>query len=348
MKYELYKQVLEYIPEIINFNNIQINKDHIIAKEIISNAIDNSNDLCIVSLSGGVDSMVLTVILKLLNKKVVCVHINYNNRQESGKEASFIEEWCKYLNIEFVLHEINNIHRGDIKRMDYENQTKNIRFKLYKDVLEKYNGSEILLGHQKDDIIENVFNNICRGRNILDLSVIKNINVIMGVKICRPMVSIDKDKIYEIAHKLNIPYFKDTTPYWSLRGIYRSQVYPLLNKTYSNNLSNNLLNISNQSDQWNELIEEKIITPFMQLITYNNNIVKINIEDYISSPLCFYKNVFTKIFYRFGKSIPTRKSIQILIDTIKNNKSDKILNIKLTKECMCSIHNNILVLTFEV
>ena len=33
---------------------------------------------------------------------------------------------------------------------------------ILKDVLEKYKCSEILLGHHKDDIIENVFNNICR------------------------------------------------------------------------------------------------------------------------------------------------------------------------------------------
>ena len=28
-----------------------------------------------------------------------------------------------------------------------------------------------MLGHHKDDVIENIFNNVCRGRNLLDLPI---------------------------------------------------------------------------------------------------------------------------------------------------------------------------------
>ena len=340
MDYKLYDQVLEYIPQNINYNNIKLNISDKLVEEIINYTAGISTELCIVSLSGGVDSMVLTVILRMLNRRVICVHINYNNRSESKNEANFLETWCKYMNMEFILHEIN-IHRGEIKRSEYENKTKNIRFKLYKDVLEKYKCSEILLGHHKDDIIENVFNNICRGRNILDLSVIKKNNKMLGVKICRPMLSIDKNKIYEFANKYHIPYFKDTTPYWSLRGIYRSQVYPLLNKTYSNNLSKNLLNIATQSSEWNELIEEKIIEPFMNKITYVNNRVEMNITEHLNYPLSFWSCVFMRIFYKYGKSVPSRKSIKNFLTTTNTTNT-----IQLSNDCKCIINVNILTLIF--
>ena len=49
----------------------------------------------IVSLSGGVDSMVISSIIKYLGYKLVCIHINYNNREASVSEAEFLEKWCK-------------------------------------------------------------------------------------------------------------------------------------------------------------------------------------------------------------------------------------------------------------
>lgn len=52
----------------------------------------------LVSLSGGVDSMVLAhVLLKLQPRhgRAVCaVHIDYANRAESGAEADFLRRWC--------------------------------------------------------------------------------------------------------------------------------------------------------------------------------------------------------------------------------------------------------------
>jgi len=324
-------------------SKIKLNIDDKLVEQIMNYTADISSELCIISLSGGVDSMVLTFILKLLNRRVICLHINYNNRDESKSEATFLHDWCKYMNVEFILHEINSIQRNSINRNDYENKTKHIRFKFYKDMLEKYNGTEIILGHHKDDIIENIFNNICRGRNILDLSVIKKINTIMGIKISRPMIELHKDKIYKIANEYNIPYFKDTTPFWSLRGIYRNEIYPLLNKTYSKNISNNLLNISNQSNEWDKLIDEKIIEPFMEKIEFTQNTAIIDIKDNLASPLCFWSVVFTKIFYKYAYSIPTRKSIKNFINKLQNLNS----NIKLSDDCICVVKENILKLNFK-
>ena len=53
-----------------------------------------------ISLSGGVDSMVLATMLKHMaptfnNFDVVAMHIDYSNRPESAAEAAFVEDWCR-------------------------------------------------------------------------------------------------------------------------------------------------------------------------------------------------------------------------------------------------------------
>ena len=99
----------------------------------------------------------------------------------------------------------------------------------------------MLLAHHKDDIVENIFANVCRGRNILDLAVIKEKACIDGVNIGRPMIDVYKKPVYEFAEKYQIPYFKDTTPGWSIRGKYRNQIYPLIEDTFTKNVKDNLL-----------------------------------------------------------------------------------------------------------
>jgi len=70
----------------------------------------------LVSLSGGVDSMVIAQVLVLLASRypitVTAVHIDYGNRQESAAECDFVKRWCEDRGIEFVKRRIDEVRRG--------------------------------------------------------------------------------------------------------------------------------------------------------------------------------------------------------------------------------------------
>lgn len=64
----------------------------------------DSNDCpFFVSLSGGVDSMVLMTLLCKLSqgKKIVACHVNYGNRREADAEADFVRRYCEKLFVTF-------------------------------------------------------------------------------------------------------------------------------------------------------------------------------------------------------------------------------------------------------
>ena len=133
----------------------------------------------VVSLSGGVDSMVIARILvhlrdTLLSSQsqnggqrvpprnrvgrrkgdkragalvplgmfasltVVAIHINYGNRAESGREASFLRQWCSSFGIDFHERRIDEVSRGKTPRDIYERRSREIRFAFYREVLAKY------------------------------------------------------------------------------------------------------------------------------------------------------------------------------------------------------------------
>ena len=106
-----------------------------IYKEFSKNLI--INDRIIVSISGGVDSMVCALLLyyySLKNKiKPIAATINYANRPEQNLEIEMVNKWLSLLNIEHHVRIIDEIKRVRDKNRDfYEKITRDIRFNLYK------------------------------------------------------------------------------------------------------------------------------------------------------------------------------------------------------------------------
>ena len=340
-KYEDNLEVLEYIPKDI-FH--QIDTDDYNENNSLFISIKNfckkhnEKGSLIVSLSGGVDSMVLISIIKYLGYYVIALHINYNNRTESIKEQKFIETWCAYNNIKLYVKEITHIKRNDCKKRGlYEAVTKEIRFKFYNEILKKEKLNSILLGHHKDDIVENVFANVCRSRFILDLAVIREQNIINNINICRPMIKHYKKDIYDFAHKYDIPYFKDTTPDWCVRGKYRKIIAPAIEDAFSENVKNNLIELGQQSDEWNTLVNKIIIDPFLNEIIYNEKSINFNVKKYIDYPFCFWLQIFMRLFYKYNHNCPSRKSIQNFLNILIIQKN---CNILISNKTICKLRNN--------
>ena len=84
----------------VNFNEKEETKLVKVIKDFLLKNISKDTNYIVTSLSGGVDSMVLTYILNELrnkngyNYKTVCVLLNWNNRKDSIIEEYFIRDWC--------------------------------------------------------------------------------------------------------------------------------------------------------------------------------------------------------------------------------------------------------------
>ena len=316
--YYKYKNILEYIPVQNNNNNIlneSVSKD--ILKFINVNKIKN----ILVSLSGGVDSMVLSYIFNNIKDiKLFCCHINYNNRKESEIERDFLIEYCKKNNITLFVKNIEHIKRGEIKREDYENETKEIKFNFYKNLCEKLDCDGVFLAHHEDDKIENIFNNIMRGRkDITDLTVIKEKNNILNVNIYRPMLSHNKDDIYFLSDKYQIPYFLDTTPKWSCRGKMRNNIFPTCLDCYNNNYKKSLLKLGKESDELSNIFQKFILDKIFEIIIFGKYGFYIPICEEIYNEIILNK-ILKFIFCKLNKKVYiNQKKTYSIINVLNNN-----------------------------
>jgi len=195
----------------------------------------------ILSISGGVDSMVLSWILSKQSIDFVMIHINYANRGEiCEKEKDLLSNWANYLGVKLYVRDIYEINRPKCMEFElrnlYENYTRNVRYQSYIDVAE-INGWEesdwtILMGHNHDDCIENILTNIAnktKYNNLMGMEFESDIYFNDSqINFTRPFLKISKSNIYSFAHQFKIPYLFDSTPKWSQRGMIRDIVRPSL------------------------------------------------------------------------------------------------------------------------
>lgn len=217
--YKRHIDVLDFIPD-------RRPCTHVNYKDIVAVGAD---ERYILSLSGGVDSMVASVLFK--DNIEAAVHINYMNRGAASiAEEAFVREWCVFLGIPLYVRRIPEFIRDAAMkhglREVYESYTKRVRMAAYKDA----GDFPVILGHNADDAFENIMTNIAQEQKYENLTGMSKLSTQDGITFYRPLLDIAKARIYEIAHENNIPYVHNSTPSWSQRGQIRDSVRPTLEK----------------------------------------------------------------------------------------------------------------------
>ena len=279
---------------------------------IIMNEYISSNNLkdkeIIVSLSGGVDSMVCSYLLnKISTIKLSAVHIDYYNRPECEKEEELLIWWCNtVLKIPLHIRRIDEINRQKCMEYElrdlYESYTKDVRFTSYNNI-NINNISYVVLGHNKDDTIENILTNTVSQshyENLLGMTPVSNQSYKdKYITFLRPLINIHKIDIYKFAIENNIPFLQDSTPKWSQRGKIRDIVKPALVE-WNPLILDGFIKLSEKMSQMTLLLD--------QLISNNNNYINIH-----EVPI---NHIYWTTYLKKNNIYITQKTLECLIEKI--------------------------------
>ena len=280
-----------------------------------------------VSLSGGVDSMVILYVLKALLddkciKSVYALHLSYMfsheiDNKESDQSKNFIGMYCSLLNIPLYTRMIPYC-RDKTDRLFYEEETKATRFASYRYLSKKHNIEGWCLGHHHGDVGENVMMNLCSGRSLLELKVMDKTSRLYDVTLYRPLLDHPKSDIYAFAHTFTIPYLKDTTPDWACRGVLRRKVFPPLIDQYPS-LLQTLENISNESYEWKMVVEQFVIEPIKRDIVFDSAKKMATMTMRGVLPKVVWSSVFLYIFHSMGINMISHKNVVYFCDMYQRN-----------------------------
>ena len=173
---------------------------------INKNQLFQSEDILILAISGGVDSMVMLDLIKTLNKNIHVAHVNHGLRgDESDADEIFIEQYCKKEQIPFYSKNIGErlkSQTGNLQALAREQ-----RYAFFNELKNKLSAHWILTAHHYDDSIETMIHHFFRGTGLDGLTGIKA----KSQDIIRPLINFTKEQINEYANTQEIKYREDSS-----------------------------------------------------------------------------------------------------------------------------------------
>ncbi|WP_294579360.1 tRNA lysidine(34) synthetase TilS [uncultured Thomasclavelia sp.] len=290
--------------------------------------------LYIVGVSGGCDSMALLDMLFKSQYQIVVCHVNYHLRDDSDLDQQTVSDYCKKNQIPCFVKEIDPDSYG---KDNFQEQARNLRYHFYLETGRKFKTKKVILAHHLDDIIETVVMQLKRN-NTKGYLGIKQVSHIFNLEVIRPCLSVKKEYLRNYCHEHHVPYRDDYTNFQT--DFTRDYVRNIVLKDYDEAKVAKLLQWKDEHNQryFNQL---KKIDKYLQL--YHQN----GVIDYTLIP----ETLLESFIYEIVKEqvYPPLISETLILEIIKQLKSSKPniemslpVNIRFIKE-----YNNIRVASYE-
>jgi len=211
------------------------------------NLIDR-NDLLVVGVSGGPDSVAMLYLLNSLKQELKInlhiAHLDHMLRKDSYKDKEFVEDLAQKLKLPVTTAQINVSQLAG--RGSLEEIARNARLGFFFRVAKNIKTEKIALGHNLNDQAETVLMRILRGTGLQGLSGMLPKIEIASLQIIRPLIEIRRPDIEAFLKKRGIKARLDKS---NLNDIYfrnkiRNRLMPVLEKEYNKNIKGVLSNMA--------------------------------------------------------------------------------------------------------
>ncbi len=178
-------------------------QDYVTRHELFSR-----QDKILLTVSGGVDSMVLMSLCVNSGYNVGVAHCNFGLRgQESDEDEILVQERARKYGIECHNRRFDTVGEMERTGESMEMAARRLRYTWFAELCQKYGYTVVAVAHHIDDSIETFFINLLRGTGLRGLT---GIHKQVG-HIVRPLMFATRKEILEYAMKKHIPYRDDSS-----------------------------------------------------------------------------------------------------------------------------------------
>ncbi len=169
----------------------------------------NLNQNFIVAVSGGPDSLALSFLAKVysIKKSLNASYflVDHKLRENSSSEAKIVKKILSKFSIKLGILKWN----GKKPKNNIQSIARNKRYALLKKQSNKLKINHILLGHHKDDLIENFFIRMLRGSGLNGMISFDERSENNKINIIRPLLKFSKKDLLFISTKVFDEYIED-------------------------------------------------------------------------------------------------------------------------------------------
>ncbi len=219
----------------------------------------------VTGVSGGADSTALLLFLCSLresyNLEIYAVHVHHGIRgEEADRDMHFVEDLCKKMNVECTVKHHDVIGISKERGISEEEAGRMVRYKDFREELEKRSADFIAVAHNMNDQAETVIMRLCRGSGLTGMA---GIRPVRG-NIIRPLIDCFRSEIEEYLAFNNQEYINDSTNFKEdyTRNRIRLNVIPYLssqiNRCAMENIAKSAVLLREEDDYLNSLALEKL------------------------------------------------------------------------------------------
>lgn len=214
------------------------------------------NKTVLLTISGGVDSMVMLHLFIKSDYQFAVAHCNFGLRGiESDGDEALVKQICTENNITFYTNKFVTTKYAIENKLSTQMAARELRYNWFDQLCKENNFQLIATAHHQNDVAETMLINITRGTGISGLHGIlpKKNNII------RPLLFANRNQIENYANAQKIPFREDSsnkkTDYW--RNKIRLEVMPKL-ASLNEKVIGNFYELSNRIKIDEQLLQEKL------------------------------------------------------------------------------------------
>ena len=300
----------------------------IVRKTIAENNMLSKDDKILVALSGGCDSISLSLSLMELGYNIAVAHVNHCIRDTAERDENFVVDFATKYNIPFHITKINVPEMAKTLKISEESAGRKARYDFFEQICSEYGYNKIAVAHNLNDTCETFLMNLMRGTGIKGLCGIPKVRG----KIVRPLIEVPRLVAEQFVKSRNEEYVEDETNMLTeyTRNKVRHNIIPEfleINPKFMENLSRTAKILSEDSEFITKCAEDNV--------EKKKNFSMISKEKFILLEDALKREALMIAYTNAAGTNKDfeKKHIDYIIETVKNKEHGNIIDLCFGVSC---------------
>ncbi|MHA7941490.1 tRNA lysidine(34) synthetase TilS [Formosa sp. 3Alg 14/1] len=236
----------------------------------------------ILTISGGIDSVVLAYLCRELDLNFALAHCNFNLRgEESDADEAFLVKLADDLDLKLFTENFDTTRYAEDAKLSIQMAARELRYRWFDELVNQFHFDYVLTAHHADDNLETFLINLSRGTGLEGLTGIPEVNDY----IVRPLLPFSRAEIVSYANANGITWREDSsnssTKY--LRNKLRHDVIPVLKEINAQWLQNFKMTQEHLHDS-KILIDDFMTQVYKDVVIFEGDIIKFDVSKLLKYP----------------------------------------------------------------